>query len=226
MPREIKTIRLSMPYRLGSVNCYLVETSNGCILIDTGSSNQRAELEKELESAGCQSGDLGLIILTHGDFDHTGNCAYLRERFGAQIAMHAQDSAMLERGDMFAGRRKGNNIFTRNLAPILFGFGKRERIRPDIHLEDGADLAEYGFDAKVLHLPGHSKGSIGILTASGDLICGDLFDNTEEPALSTLMDDSAAAQASLEKLGTLEIHAVYPGHGEPFPMGEFKSVSG
>jgi glyoxylase-like metal-dependent hydrolase (beta-lactamase superfamily II) len=226
MPSEIETIRLTMPYRLGSVNCYLIAVSGGFILIDTGSSNQRAVLERELESAGCQPGDLRLIILTHGDFDHTGNCAYLRERFGAQIAMHDQDSAMLERGNMFAGRQKGNNIFTRTLLPILAGFGKAERAKPNIHLEDGTALVDYGFDAEVLHLPGHSKGSIGILTASGNLICGDLFDNTEEPALSTLMDDSAAAQASLEKLEDLEIHTVYPGHGDPFSMGDFKSVSG
>jgi len=40
---EIKTITLALPYRLGSVNCYLVKTDAGYILIDTGSSNKRAE---------------------------------------------------------------------------------------------------------------------------------------------------------------------------------------
>jgi len=29
MPQEIKTISLSLPYRLGSVNCYLTETNTG-----------------------------------------------------------------------------------------------------------------------------------------------------------------------------------------------------
>lgn len=101
MPQEIKPISLSLPYRLGSVNCYLIKTGVGFVLIDTGSSNQRAVLERELASMGCQSGNLKLIILTHGDFDHTGNAAYLRARFGAKIAMHADDSGMAERGDMF-----------------------------------------------------------------------------------------------------------------------------
>jgi len=132
--------------------------------------------------------------------------------------MHAQDSAMLERGDMFVNRQKGNNIIMRKLVPILFGFGRNERTRTDIYLEDQTDLSDYGFDARVLHLPGHSKGSIGVLAASGDLFCGDLLDNTKTPALSSLMDDQAKAKASLEKLKSLEIQAVYPGHGQAFRM--------
>src|SRR4030066_485477 len=106
MPQEIKTIRLPLPYHLGSVNCYLIATDIGYILIDTGGSNGRADLEKELESAGCRPGHLRLIVLTHGDFDHTGNAAYLREEFGARIAMHYDDSGMVERGDMFWNRKK------------------------------------------------------------------------------------------------------------------------
>jgi len=69
-----------LPYKLGGVNCYLIETDTGYILIDTGGSNKRTDLEKELESAGCQPGNLKLIVLTHGDFDHTGNAAYLRKK--------------------------------------------------------------------------------------------------------------------------------------------------
>ncbi len=58
----------------------------------------RDALEKELENAGCKPGNLQLIVLTHGDTDHAGNCAYLREKYGAQIAMHSDDSGMVERG--------------------------------------------------------------------------------------------------------------------------------
>lgn len=225
---EIKTIRLALPYKLGSVNCYLINTGAGYILIDTGASNKRAELEKELEGAGCQPGNLKLIVLTHGDFDHTGNAAYLREKFGAKIAMHPDDSGMLELGDMFWNRKKGN-ILIRMMAPILFRFGKANRCKPDLTIEEGCDLSEYGLDARVLDIPGHSKGSIGILAAGCDpsagsgqaLFCGDLLDNINEPGLNSIMDDSAAAHASLEKLKSLGIYTVYPGHGKPFPMELF-----
>lgn len=220
MPQEIKTISLSLPYRLGSVNCYLIETDTGYVLIDTGGSNKRADLENELENAGCKPGNLELIVLTHGDFDHSGNCAHLREKYGAKIAMHREDSGMVERGDMFSNR-ESSNIFLRMMAPILFRFPKSDRFKPDLYVEDGYDLSEYGFDAKVLHIPGHSKGSIGILTANGDLFCGDLLANTDKPEVNSIMDDPAAASASVEELKGLEINTVYPGHGKPFPMELF-----
>jgi hydroxyacylglutathione hydrolase len=221
MPQEIKTIRLPLPYKSGTVNCYLVETVAGYILIDTGASNKRAELERELLGAGCRPGSLNLIVLTHGDFDHSGNAAHLRKEFGAKITMHSDDSGMVERGDMFGNRQKGNNFLTRRLVPILFGFGKSERFTPDFYLDEGDELSDYGFDARVLHIPGHSKGSIGILTAGGDLFCGDLLECTDRPALNSIMDDLAAGNASVESLKSLTINTVYPGHGEPFPMEMF-----
>ena len=217
---EIITIRLSLPYKLGSVNCCLIKTDTGYILIDAGGSNKCKELEKNLENAGCEPGNLKLIVLTHGDFDHTGNAAYLSKKFGVKIAMHYDDSGMVERGNMFWNRKKSNMIF-RIIAPILFGFGKSERFKPDLYLEDGENLSEYGFDAKVIHIPGHSRGSIGILTTDGDLICGDLLENIDKPKLNSLMDDLETANVSVEKLQGLKVNTVYPGHGKPFQMELF-----
>ena len=217
MQKEIKTISLSLPFRMGSVNCYLIETDAGYVLIDTGGSNSRKELVRELESAGCKPGLLKLIVLTHGDFDHTGNAAYLRNAFGGKIAMHYDDSGMVERGDMFVNRNKPN-ILIRRMLPIFSGFGRSERFAPDLLVEDGDDLSEYGIDARVISIPGHSKGSIGVLTAGADLFCGDLLVNTVKPVLNSLTDDLAAANASIQKLGSLRTGRVYPGHGRPFQM--------
>jgi len=113
------------------------------------------------------------------------------------------------------------NMLIGMIAPILFGFTKSDRSKPDLSIEDGYDLSGYGFDAKVLSIPGHSKGSIGILTAGGDLFCGDLLINMDKPVLNDIIDDSAAANASVERLKSLEIDTVYPGHGKPFPMELF-----
>ncbi len=223
MPQEITTITLAMPFRLGTVNCYLVDAGDGHILIDTGSSHARADLEKELAGAGCTPGALKLIVLTHGDFDHTGNCAYLRQTYGARIAMHRGDAGMVERGDMFSNRTSGSPVMKlmAPILPVVFGFPRSNRFTPDLYLEDGADLLEVGFDARVLSLPGHSTGSIGILTAGGDLFCGDLLENHGRPAFGSIMDDPPTGRASVEKLKHLEISTVYPGHGAPFPMARF-----
>ena len=200
-----------------SVNCYLVKTGDGCVLIDSGMPNKRRSIEKELVRRDCRPGDLKLIVITHGDKDHCGNAAYLRGRYGAIIAMHRDDSGMVEWGDMF-WNRKAPNAFLRTLFGRLMGLSMSDRFAPDICVEDGNDFSAYGFDATVLHLPGHSKGSIGVLTKDGDLFCGDLLANTRRPSVWSIIDDRAAADASVRRLTGMTVGTVYPGHGRPFPM--------
>jgi len=222
MPQDIQTIRLALPFRMGSVNCYLLNTPDGHILIDCGGSSNRKELLRHLESAGCKPGSLKLIILTHGDFDHIGNAAYLRQAYGSKIAMHPGDLGMAEQGDMFYNRKQPN-ILIRTLVPLLTSFGKSQRFSPDVLVSDGDDLTGYGLDARVISIPGHSQGSIASLSAGADLFFGDLLENIKEPALGSLTDDMPSAEASLEKLTGLKIGMVYPGHGQPFPMSQFQS---
>jgi hydroxyacylglutathione hydrolase len=203
------------------VNCYLIETSDGFILIDTALSSRRDELEEELVKAGCTPGKLRLILLTHGHLDHIGNCAYLRDKYGCKVVMHVGDTPMAELGDMFYDRNILLQMVFKLVTSILrLGVTK---FKPDILLEDGENLSPYGFDAKVIHLPGHSRGSIGTLTPDGTLFCGDLLDNTEKPSLNKLADNKEEMKASLKKLLDLEIKTVYPGHGEPFTMTQFKA---
>ena len=225
MTAMLTTFKLPMPMGMGNVNAYLLHSEAGYFLIDTGSASARKLLLSELANAGCIPGSLRLVLLTHGDFDHTGNAAYLRSTFGTTLAMHRADSGMGESGDMFENRKKPN-VLIRTLIPLFTGFGETERFTPDLLLEDGSDLSPHGLDARVLSLPGHSKGSIGILTAEGDLFCGDLFENTKGPALNALMDDLEAAKVSLAVLESYKIRFVYPGHGEPFAMEQLvKEVS-
>ncbi len=224
MLQEIKTIDL------GGVNCYLVGAGDGFILIDTGLSTRRAQLEKALAEAGCRPGNLKLVLLTHGDSDHTGNSAYLRETYGAKVAMHSDDSGMVERGDQSWNRKPkpdrisamGRIVMLMSKVLLLFDRpGRFDTFRPDLAIDEGFDLSEYGLDAQVLHLPGHSKGSIGILTSGGDLFCGDLLADFTKPSLHFMIDDLAAANASVARLRSLKIDTVYPGHGRPFPWELF-----
>lgn len=227
MLQEIKTINLSLPFRLGSVNCYLIKTAAGYILVDTGCSNKRRDLEQKLAGAGCLPGNLKAIIITHGDFDHTGNASYLRRKYNSGIAMHREDAGMAEQGDMFYNRKSGHillRLLIKITSSFIFGFGKAERFEPDFYVDDEFDLTEYGLDARVIRIPGHSRGSIGIITRGGDLFCGDLLTNGDagdQPNLNAIIDDKAAANASIERLKNLEIGTVYPGHGHPFPVEAF-----
>jgi glyoxylase-like metal-dependent hydrolase (beta-lactamase superfamily II) len=213
-----------IPIKLGIVNCYILKSQEGYILIDTGYARKRKELEKELEDIGIKSGNLNLIVLTHQDFDHTGSAANLRNKYNTKIAMHREDSKAVERGDML-WNRKGRNIVTLFILKFLllvFRIGKFEKFTPDVYLEDGDDLSLYGLEAKVLHLPGHSKGSIGILTDENDLLCGDLLMNFgKQPAKSSLIDIKEQLEVSIERLKEFNINTIYPGHGPPFTLEDF-----
>jgi hydroxyacylglutathione hydrolase len=216
MTHQIIPFRLSLPLKLGHVSSYLVRAEAGYFLIDTGMTNARRQLESALEHFCTQPGDLKLILLTHGDFDHTGNARYLREKFHSRIAMHASDAGMLENGDMFWNRKIDNGVL-KKLMPMFIRFGEKEECTPDVLLSDGDSLADYGLDAQALNTPGHSSGSLCILTSTGDLFCGDLFTNSSnKPRLNSMMYDKPAGDASFNRLKTFSIKTVYPGHGAPF----------
>jgi hydroxyacylglutathione hydrolase len=224
MSQSISLISLPLPFKMGTVNCYLLQTGNGFALIDTGAPNGRTSLTNELERFGCQPGMLKLIVITHGDFDHIGNAAHLRRMFGSKIAMQAEEARMSETGDMFANRYRSNAL-VRILSPRLIGFGKADWFTPDLLIEGEIELSSYGLEARVILIPGHSKGSIGILTSEGDFFCGDLLDNTKQPTIGSLIDDREATLHSVAKLSTLGIRTIYPGHGQPFAMDQFPRIT-
>ncbi len=213
MALDIKIISRSI------VNCYLLKTDTGFVLIDTGLSFQRGALKKALNQAGCQPGDLKLIVITHADFDHTGSCSWLRKKYGAIIAIHREEAEAVETGRMLLSRKTKWGFFSRVMI-YLGGLLIFRRFKPDVLISDGDDLSPYGLEGRVIHIPGHSRGSIGVLTGEGDFFCGDLLTNNGSPKRNALVDDAAEMDASIERLKTLDIKTVYPGHGKPFKMEE------
>ncbi len=223
MDSPITPISLPLPLNLARVNSYLVRTERGFILVDTGFSSARGQIEVALAHLCTHPGDLKLILLTHGDFDHSGNAAYLRGKYTAPIAMHEADAGMLENGDMFWNRKIKNSLL-KKLMSLLIRFNEKDECTPDIFLKDGTSIAEYGWEATVLNTPGHSTGSICLLTPAGDLLCGDLFTNsTGKARLNSMLYDNEAGKASFERLKTMHIKTVYPGHGQPFAWKELIS---
>ncbi len=217
MTQDIRTLTLRW------VNAYLVKTDAGFILIDTGMSGNRAALERELHDAGCRPGDLRLVIVTHGDPDHAGNAAYLRGIYGAKIAMHPAERQAVEQGDMFRSRGRVG-LRRRLMKPLtaLFRLRKPDRFTPDVTLKDGDRLDEYGLTARILHVPGHTAGSIAVLTDDGAFFSGDFLENRTRPSIATFVDDGEALKAGFERVKALDIRTVYPGHGKPFSLDEIR----
>ena len=218
MPTKITRVMLGSG--VFTVNAYLIETVLGFVLVDTGMRNQQATLERLLAEEGCTRESLRLILITHGDVDHIGNAAYLRQALGAPIAMHRGDVRMASDGDMFAGRQSPGWI-ARILLPVIARLPEKNRFEPDVLLDETSDLAEYGLPgAKVLLLGGHSAGSIALLLEDGSLLCGDVLENRKVPKLGSIMDDAPTARASVDRLRTMHVGTIYPGHGTPFEMAD------
>jgi len=206
----------------GGSNCYLVKTSQGFILIDAGFDARRKVVDESLIRSGCQPGKLLVIILTHGDIDHVANALFLREKYGVKIGMHADDVGMVEFGDQRWNRKIPPDRITSFGKFVRAFFGKTpirfDLFKPDIHFQDGEDLSLYGFPAQIVHIPGHSKGSIGVITTDGNLFCGDLFFNFIRPDFHFMIDNAQAARDSLQKIKTQNVKMIYPGHGRPFTI--------
>jgi hydroxyacylglutathione hydrolase len=212
---------------LDFVNAYLLQTGDGFLLVDTGLSFQWEKLEKELESAGCLPGKLKLVVITHGDLDHTGNSLRLRGKYGVKIAMHSGDVAQTADGVMLKRKVRPFSyrmLFTARMM-VRGLLGKRinvPKFTPDILLSDGQRLEEYGLDAKIIHLPGHTPGSIAVLTNKGDLFAGDTFVNRKKPDSANIIENEEALRNSLDRLRKMSVTMVYPGHGKPFPMESYQ----
>jgi hydroxyacylglutathione hydrolase len=222
MTSVIRTINL------GFVNCYLIHTSDGFILVDIGIPGSRGNLEKSLASAGCKPENLKLIILTHGDIDHSGSAAYFREKYQSKIAMHRGDAVMVEGAEM-RPKRKVTSPIMRMMHVIMRLTGSTEkmvtrfeRFKPDIDLEEGQSLQAYGLDAAVLHIPGHTAGSIAILTGCGELTSGDTLENRGSPRPAGIIPDEIEFAATLKRMAKLNVTTVFPGHGKPFRMDQIK----
>ena len=219
------TVTITQRY-LFEVNCYLVPAGDGFVLIDTGLAPRRASLERRLRAAGCSPGSLRLIVLTHAHSDHAGNCAYLQRVYGAPIAMHVAEAGKAVRGDMFWRDDGRRDLPTRvaGAALNIVGMGRFEPFRPDVALHDEQRLNEYGLAAVALHVPGHTAGSMALLTDGGELYCGDVFTATRRPEVNSLAEDPAALRAAAARLLDRGPAVVYPGHGRPFSGGALRET--
>ena len=220
---------------LGGVNCYLGSQEGNYMLIDTGGymlldkefNDRRELLIKKLGEYGCTKDNLKLLVLTHGDCDHTANAAYLRQHYGLKIAMHRGDLKLvqnLEVQDLMASFNF-KSLVIKVAMKLMEGKTKLvvkktveafQKFTPDIFLEEGGSLKPYGFDAQVLHLPGHTPGSIGILTGENELVCGDLFQNNKKLEKGMNALDFELRDKSVERVKNMNVNALYVGHGTPW----------
>jgi len=192
-----------------STNCYVVgcNETREALIIDPGFETklEAKAIVKEIDQRKLR---VRYIVNTHGHSDHTAGNGTMKKLTGAPILIHEYDAPMLTDS-------------TKNLS-MLFGLRATSPPPADQVLHDG-DVVQVGNVAlKILHTPGHSRGSISLLGVdavfSGDTLFAGSIGRTD--LVSSSYEE---IMLSLKKLATLPDHVrVYPGHGPTSTIGEEK----
>ena len=201
----------------GTDNCYLVTDGRAAILVDTAGRQYLV-----LVTAECDKYEMKLIVLTHVHFDHAENAAALSRRYGVPVAFHRKDEELFESFDRQPLKSSGP-VGLAVLGLSLKVLRNTPVEKPDnlLCVRDGDSLGGFGFDAKVIELPGHTLGSIGVDVEGRHLLVGDALDNWIRPGVGHLFHDRDALRKSAEKIRALGSRTIYYGHGKPTPNGLF-----
>lgn len=195
----------------GSVNSYLIEEHGRAVLVDTGRNGFE---EKVL--AQCRKTKVELIVLTHGHVDHVQNTAYLRKELGVPVALHKEDLNLIK--DNFIEPLRFQGMLGMAVAEVTAKSSETDWIpefTPEIFINEGDWLKDYGINARIMGLPGHTRGSIGIDLDEKAVIVGDALMNMFYPGLSLVYWDRAEMLKSADKISVLGARKVYFGHGSP-----------
>lgn len=196
--------------KCGNGNCYIISEGKKAILVDTVRSKYRSRV---LEA--CKNYDINLIVLTHGHMDHVQNAAFLAKEWNVPIAMAKEDVELIEnniRQPLYAHTLLGKLVLAISIDSFHHDF--IETFEPDVLLKDGDTLDQYGIPAKIIALPGHTKGSIA-LEVEDQLIVGDALMNMFYPTVSMLYNNKEDMLNSARKISQMGDKKIYFGHGKP-----------
>lgn len=157
----------------GRSNVFLLTNGSKNILIDTSPQRLWNKLEKNLTFLNIKHIDY--LILTHSHFDHAGNARKIREKYKASVIIHRDEADYLSAGGFTIP--KGTNLFSKVIVYLLANkLTPRPGYEPcqyDISIDTKFDLNYFGFNAYILHTPGHSPGSVSVIVDDEIAVAGD-----------------------------------------------------
>jgi glyoxylase-like metal-dependent hydrolase (beta-lactamase superfamily II) len=201
------------------VNFYLLHGREGTVIIDTGivpADIERAEKRMQLWDVPLEKIDY--IMLTHSHYDHAGNAALLKKR-GATVVAGPGDAEGIERSDL-------------RTIPYAEGL-KVPPCKVDRVVTDGELVDACGYRFEVIHVPGHTDGSVIYQLRLFDKIIwfsGDLFFTVDRDYTADLCwrggeeFDRKKYIKSLKRLSAMPVDCVLAGHLLPCPEEAFRLV--
>lgn len=185
-------------------NCYIVgdETSKHAIVIDPG-----GDADVLAEVIAGKELIVVAIVATHAHFDHIIAAERLRALTGAPFYLHDADRVLLD--------------WMQTSGRLFLGVELPPPPDVDRSAAEGEVLTAGDARLEVLHTPGHSPGSITLVSEnaifSGDTLFAGSVGRTDLPG----GDTSLLLRVIAEKLFAFDDElVVHPGHGPPTTVGE------
>ena len=203
-------LRISMAYVL---------VGQRAVIVDTGCAGEEEKILRGLRRFNLLPEQVALLLHTHGHTDHAGSTRALQSRLRVPAAVHAADAPKMRAGDSspLVPLRLSSRVLSLFLDPRF------PAVEPDLLIDEGYSLAEFGLPATVLHTPGHTPGSISILFEDGRAIAGDLMMGGSlggairpfDPGYHYYAEDLTGLRRSIRKLLDRGAKTIFLGHGGP-----------
>ncbi|MEI6620445.1 MAG: MBL fold metallo-hydrolase [Actinomycetes bacterium] len=206
-------------------NCYIVAAGEGCdcFIVDPGMDATAGVIDVVAERGLTPSA----VLVTHGHLDHMWSVLPVCREYGVPAYIHPADRPLL--ADPMAGMGSQMRAAFLQMAGGAADFAEPEHVREVV---DQCDLTVAGLPIRVLHNPGHTKGSVSFrlpaaddrpaLVFTGDFLFAGSIGRTDLPG-----GDMTEMVASLGKvvLPMLDDTVVLPGHGETTTVGAERAAN-
>jgi len=187
--------------------------SKDLTMIDAGLVGKWDHKLGSIRQGGIDPEDIKRIIMTHTHLDHSGCLPEILSKLpGVELWVHVSEGAQLEEGDE-------RTVYGMDMFKIMCQGQYRlkdgdYRIKVNRNLNDGEDLKIGGMTWKVIHIPGHSTGSIALYDAAKNiLIPGDVVYADHAIGRYDLHGaDPEQHLNSLTLLSELDVKMLLPGH--------------
>ena len=188
------------------------------LLVDAGMKGSSGLIMSGLHDLGLTAHDVTGVIVTHHHPDHSGGVPEMVSDRDIPVMAHSLD------GRILAGIEEQPNPFQYRLVARLIRPAveriKSPPISIDAELKDG-DVIPFDFPVQVIHIPGHTAGSIALYLPDQKLvIVGDALQHRLgmrlTPPAAAFTEDTEQAMVSLRKLLKLDFHSICFSHYPPF----------
>jgi glyoxylase-like metal-dependent hydrolase (beta-lactamase superfamily II) len=210
-----------------ATNYYLLECDGGLLLVDAGWAGKYKRFRRELHRLDLDVRCIRFVMVTHHHHDHVALIPSIRKDADCRLIVHRDEIGYMRAGTTHTENTKQYNIGLRLLDRLISPFVKHaydpiELNENDVVVGgDDYDISDLtGIQGRVVHTPGHSRGSISLVLADGRSFVGDVamnmlrvFGHGYRPIEAESYSDVYDSWARLLDAGTRH---VYPSHGRSF----------